>query len=414
MKIDFPIHLDSALRSLKGRTQILLKNSDQHFILGWDIENELKISQEKIDLTGVDEYIELNKGKHIFCLMSYDLKNSIETNLESSNEDKIEFPLLHFFTAKNCIVSNKNEIIYTGESGSEDLQKLLIKTEIPSPDNFESVELIAKTGREDYIQNVNYLLNEIQYGSIYEVNYCIQFYAENATIDSLESFLKLDQLAEAPFSVYFNNETHSILSASPERFLKKEGDKLISQPIKGTAKRDTDAEKDLALKNALKQNEKEVSENTMIVDLVRNDLSKIATKNSVNVDEYCEPYTFKTVHQLISTISCQVQPAKKFSDILQATFPMGSMTGAPKISAMNLIEKTENFKRGMYSGSIGVIFPNGDFDLNVVIRTILYNKKKETLSCSVGSAITIHCNPEQEYEECLLKLDALKKVLGGG
>ena len=200
-----------------------------------------------------------------------------------------------------------------------------------------------------------------------------------------------------------------IFSGSPERYIKKEGLKLISQPIKGTAKRGQSKEEDLRLKERLLADPKERAENVMIVDLVRNDLSKIARKNSVKVDELFGIYSFETVHQMISTISCEVEETTSFTDVLKATFPMGSMTGAPKHSAMKLIEKHENFKRGIYSGAIGYIAPNGDFDFNVVIRTLIYNRETKYLSCPVGGAITIQSSPEAEYEECNIKVQSILK-----
>jgi para-aminobenzoate synthetase component 1 len=145
----------------------------------------------------------------------------------------------------------------------------------------------------------------------------------------------------------------------------------------------------------------------MIVDLVRNDLSQIAAKDSVKVDELCAIYSFETVHQMISKISCELDNSVGFTAILEACFPMGSMTGAPKIAAMQQIEAHEDFKRGLYSGSIGLIEPNGDFDFNVVIRSLLYNRNSQYLSCAVGSAITIGANAEDEYQECLLKAEKL-------
>ena len=192
--------------------------------------------------------------------------------------------------------------------------------------------------------------------------------------------------------------------------MKKTGDKLMTQPIKGTAKRHTDKAEDELLKQALMADPKERAENVMIVDLVRNDLSKVATKNSVFVDELCGIYSFETVHQMVSTVSCQLKENTTIKEILRATFPMGSMTGAPKVSAMQLIEEFEDFKRGIYSGSIGYIDPQGDFDFNVVIRSLFYNKAKKTMTCDVGGAITIQSDPEKEYEECLTKV---KRILDG-
>ena len=222
--------------------------------------------------------------------------------------------------------------------------------------------------------------------------------------------LLLNKITQAPFSSFFHTGDYTVFCGSPERFLKREGNTLLSEPIKGTAKRGKTGEEDDKLKNDLINDPKERAENIMIVDLVRNDLSKIATKNSVTVNDLCKIHTFETVHQMISSISCEINENTPFIDIIKATFPMGSMTGVPKIRAMELIEEHESFKRGLYSGSIGYIKPNGDFDFNVVIRSLLYNKAKKLLSCSVGGAITDLSSPEKEYEECLTKV---QRILDG-
>jgi para-aminobenzoate synthetase component 1 len=199
---------------------------------------------------------------------------------------------------------------------------------------------------------------------------------------------------------------------SPERYLKKEGKTILSQPIKGTAKRYPDnPELDLKNLNALKDSEKERAENIMVVDLVRNDLSKICEHGSVHVDELCKVYSFPQVHQMISTVSGTLRDDVQFSDAVKATFPMGSMTGAPKKKVMELIERYEKSKRGLFSGSIGYITPYNDFDFNVVIRSVLYNAATRYLSFHTGSAITFSSDPEKEYEECLLKAAAIKKAL---
>ena len=255
------------------------------------------------------------------------------------------------------------------------------------------------------------MLEHIHKGTIYEANFCMEFYAENAKINPLEIYKKLNLISEPPFAVYFKNNSNFLLSASPERYLKKENLKIISQPIKGTSKRSFDLEEDEILKIELENNPKERSENIMIVDLVRNDLSRTAIKSSVNVEELCKIYTFKQVHQMISTIVSEVENTSSPVSILQTTFPMGSMTGAPKIAAMQIIEDLEETKRGLYSGTVGYFTPNGDFDFNVVIRSILYNSDNQYLSFSVGSAITSLSIPEMEYEECLLKAKALFEVL---
>jgi len=252
---------------------------------------------------------------------------------------------------------------------------------------------------------------DIQQGDIYEMNFCYELFNENVELDPFKTYQKLNELTNAPFSCFGNFDNKYILSASPERYIQKHGQQLISQPIKGTIGRGVDEKEDLKQIESLRENQKERSENIMIVDLVRNDLSRIAEKNSVKVDELCGIYTFATVHQMISSVSATIKPNISFIDILKATFPMGSMTGAPKIRAMELIEKYESTKRGVYSGCVGYIKPNGDFDFNVIIRTLLYNSKKKYLSCMVGGAITSKSNEKEEYQETLLKAEALLQAL---
>ena len=390
---------------------ILIKGEGPDFILGWNFTDELKVKDDRLDFSILDSFLGKHAGKFIFGCLTYDLKNSVEPTLTSSNSDLIEFPLIHFFVAAHVIEFKNNVWNFYGEGTKHAVEKLSERHEHKINAASNPVLLKEKTTKEVYIKMVNTIKSEIQYGNIYELNYCVSFEAEHIELNSQAVFHKLYSLTSAPFSVYLNTPEHSVLCASPERFLKKEGNKIISQPIKGTARRSQDETEDQQIKAELKSNPKERAENIMITDLVRNDLSKIAVKNSVNVDELCGVYTFKTVHQLISTISCDVLPEINFSSVIKAAFPMGSMTGAPKVSAMKIAEKTEQFKRGLYSGSIGFIRPNGDFDFNVVIRSILHSKKNKTVSCSVGSAITINSDPEKEYEECLLKLNALKKAL---
>ena len=273
------------------------------------------------------------------------------------------------------------------------------------------IKIQQRISKEAYLQKVTRMLEYIHHGDIYEANFCMEFFVKDATINPIEIYHKLNAISQPPFAVYFKNNHHFLMSASPERYLKKEGTKVISQPIKGTAKRNSYPILDEQSKVELENNPKERAENIMIVDLVRNDLSRTATKGSVEVEELCGIYTFKQVHQMISIIVSQVENTTSPIEIIKTTFPMGSMTGAPKISAMKIIEELEETKRGLYSGAIGYFSPEGDFDFNVVIRSILYNSKNQYLSFSVGSAITSEATPEGEYEECLLKAKAMFEVL---
>lgn len=349
----------------------------------------------------------------LFGYLSYDLKNDIEA-LQSNNFDGLEFPDLFFFQPKKLFLIKENqvEIQYLRMCDDEieaDFEEIVsIASIIHHP---SSINIKQRISKENYLSKVSKMLEHIHRGDIYEANFCMEFFAENAEIEPLEIYQKLNAISEPPFAVYFKNNFQYLLSASPERYLRKEGLKVISQPIKGTARRSFDLEQDEQLKSDLIQNEKERSENIMIVDLVRNDLSHTATKGSVQVEELCQIYTFKQVHQMISTIVSEVENTTSPIEILRTTFPMGSMTGAPKISAMQIIEALEETKRGLYSGAVGYFTPNGDFDFNVVIRSILFNSKNQYLSFSVGSAITSQAIPEMEYEECLLKAKAMFEVL---
>lgn len=350
----------------------------------------------------------------LFGYLSYDVKNDTE-ELQSNNFDGLAFPDVFFFQPKKLflIKGNQVEMQYLRMCDDEmeaDFSDIIL-SKICDSATLREITINQRISKENYLLKVSKMLEHIQRGDIYEANFCMEFYAENAKIDPLEIYHKLNTISEPPFAVYFKNQDHYLLSASPERYLRKEGTKVISQPIKGTSKRNENPILDEQLKSDLAQNEKERSENIMIVDLVRNDLSHTATKGSVQVEELCEVYTFKQVHQMISTIVSEVENTTSPVEIIRTTFPMGSMTGAPKISAMQIIETLEETKRGLYSGAVGYFTPNGDFDFNVVIRSILYNAKNEYLSFSVGSAVTSKAIPENEYEECLLKAKAMFEVL---
>jgi para-aminobenzoate synthetase component I len=361
----------------------------------------------------LQEFIDQNKGKYLFGYLSYDLKNDIE-NLSSANEDCVNFPDLHFWVPDVVIDLRKEHFNFLQGSKSVETFDFLNKViEEETDRNFHRFpyQFLPRIDKKTYIEKVNKLKSHIQRGDIYEVNFCQEYFAENVELNfELDTYFRLNELTKAPFSSYLHFGNHVVFCGSPERFIKRTDNKLISQPIKGTAPRSKDAIDDDRLKNELLNDPKERAENVMIVDLVRNDLSKIAKKNSVHVDELFGIYSFETVHQMISTISCEIESTLPFTEIIRATFPMGSMTGAPKYRAMELIEEHEDFKRGLYSGSIGYIAPNGDFDFNVVIRSLLYNREKQYLSCSVGSAITINSDPEKEYEECLVKI---QRILNG-
>ncbi len=389
-----------------------LNSNDGSGILTFGVDSEINISGVN-SLEKLQEFIDENKDSYIFGCLSYDLKNDIET-LNSANFDGLNFPDLHFWKPKYVVrLQKENYIFLQGEKNSEIFDFLNYFLEEETDANFHkfNIDFKSRTTKEDYIENVKKIKKSIQRGDVYEVNYCQEFYAENVEIKyPLDTYFKLNNISKAPFSGFLQLDDYLVFCGSPERYIQKKDNKLISQPIKGTAARSEDEAIDNQNKEVLERSPKERSENVMIVDLVRNDFSKIAQKGSVNVEELCKVYSFATVHQMISTIACEPKESTNFTDIIRATFPMGSMTGAPKVSAMELIEKHEDFKRGLYSGSIGYISPNGDFDFNVVIRSLIYNRKTNYLSCAVGGAITIQSDPEAEFEECQIKV---KKIMDG-
>jgi len=361
----------------------------------------------ELALAKLQVFLDENKGNFIFGCLNYNLKNEIEL-IQCKNDDPLRFPLVNFWIPEFVIkIENGSRHYLKGNktSESEELLNDFFNQDKKETLLSETIKFSARTNKENYLKNVVKIKSLLQQGEIYEMNYCQEYFAENIKINNpVELYFKLNNITKAPFSAFLNTENHQVFCGSPERFLQKKGNKLISQPIKGTAARGNSEKEDLANKETLQNKQKERSENIMIVDLVRNDFSKIAQKNSVKVDELCAIYSFETVHQMISTVSSEVKENTSFTDIIRATFPMGSMTGAPKLNAMKYIDELEDFSRGIYAGSIGYIEPNGDFDFNVIIRSLLFNKEDKYLSCAVGGAITILSEPEEEYAECQTKI----------
>ncbi len=354
----------------------------------------------------------------IFGYLSYDLKNDVEV-LTSQNDDGLGFSDLFFFQPKKLVFIEgaKARFEYLNLVSEEvekdfntilaiagDLEEMQVTKKPP-------IRIRMRIFKDEYFKRIDQMLAHIYRGDIYEANFCQEFYATDTEIDPFTTYKNLNAISKPPFAAFLKNNDTYVLCASPERYLNKEGTTITSQPIKGTAKRAEDLKEDALLKNELAKDEKERAENIMIVDLVRNDLSKSALKGSVTVRELCKVYTFEQVHQMISTISSEVAMDKNPVEIIKESFPMGSMTGAPKIAAMKIIEELEATKRGVYSGAIGYFSPSNDFDFNVVIRSILYNASEKYVSFSVGGAITAKASPEKEYEECLLKAKAMRQVL---
>ena len=362
----------------------------------------------------VDKFID-EAEDWLFGYITYDFKNNLE-DLKSENLDFLNFPELHFFCPEKIIFIKKNiiEFQYLENCKNEIEEDFLVLSKKTKPQfniSSQGIHIQMRVHKDAYFEKVKRLLTHIHRGDIYEVNFCQEFYSTESIIDPWSVYHKLNAISQSPFASFLRLGEKYLMCASPERYLKKERRKVVSQPIKGTAKRSTDPATDKNLKNELSINPKERAENIMITDLVRNDLSKSALKGTVAVEELCKVYTFEQVHQMISTVVCNISEDIKPTRLIRETFPMGSMTGAPKVSAMKIIEELEESKRGLYSGAVGYFTPNGDFDFNVVIRSILYDSTQKYVSYSVGSAITAQSIPEKEYEECLVKAKAMRNVL---
>ncbi|NND94893.1 MAG: anthranilate synthase component I family protein [Flavobacteriales bacterium] len=359
-------------------------------------------------------FLDKHSGKFVFTTLSYELKDDIES-LSSKNPGFIDFPVISLIVPKVVFIWELGELeVLELNDHSLDVQGLkkelldLHKThrKAKSKGDFESIS------KSEYLVELELIKNHIQRGDVYEINFCQQFKASKVQLDPWTCFQELNNKTKAPYSCHVRIGEHHLLCASPELFLEKQGNKITSKPIKGTRKRSQDLEEDKRLVEELQNDLKERSENIMITDLVRNDLSKTSLQGTVEVKELCEIYSFDTVHQMISTVCSEVGKATHAIDIIKSCFPMGSMTGAPKIRAMELIEHHEDFKRGIYSGSVGVFTPQRNFTLNVVIRSILYDEALHKASVAAGGAITDLSRPEEEYDECLLKARAMMDVLG--
>lgn len=389
------------------------KSAKSSMYYEYDFLAAIHSTGEILDLDELQNFC-TNHHEWLFGYLTYDLKNKIEV-LDSRNIDQLEFPELHFFIPEIVIYSKNSvvSVLYHDEKSKNRILDLITGIEENPLKNEKSdsqIGLNQRFSKEEYVNTVKRLKEHIQYGDIYELNFCQEFYTSR-DIDPLHTYKKLNEVSPTPFSCFYKTDDKFLFSASPERFLKKIKTKVISQPIKGTIKRGENDQDDDILKSQLLNDPKERAENVMIVDLVRNDLSRTAKKGSVFVEELYGIYSFKQVHQMISTVSSEVSKEVNIIEIIKNAFPMGSMTGAPKIKAMQLIEKYEKTKRGLYSGSVGYITPYNDFDFNVVIRSILYNQSKKYVSFTVGGAITSLSDPEKEYEECMVKAEAMVKAL---
>jgi len=352
----------------------------------------------------------LQRKDWAYGYFSYDLKNEIQ-DLYSSNPSTIPVPHLAFSIPETIIKFENDALAINSYIDPDYIINDIKSTSISKSSDFALDVPRSGTTKQRYLQNVNKIKDAILEGEFYEMNYCIEYSINTDSYEPIQNYLKLNKLSPMPFSALMKSENKFLICASPERFLKKDGNKIISQPIKGTIRRSFDKAVDESLKSELRNSDKERAENLMIVDLVRNDLARTCKPGSVKVEELFGIYTFKRIHQMISTVSAVRDKNIAITEIIKNAFPMGSMTGAPKIRVMEEIEKLEETSRGLYSGSVGYFTPAGDFDFNVIIRSLVYDAEINQISFHVGSAITYDSDPEYEYHECLLKAEALFEAL---
>jgi para-aminobenzoate synthetase component 1 len=389
---------DNSVFCLLNSNQYQDDKSKYAFILGVGVADQIEIKEAENAFINLADFQKKHFGSFLFAALSYDLKNAIYPKLTSTNTPLQVSPLAHVFAAQSVYLSNHTN------ANSLPVKAL-------EANKIELNLLQASVSKQAYIDQVNQLKKYLRAGDIYEITYCIAFSLTDITLDPIALYTKLNSLSPMPFSALYKNDSQYVICASPERFLGKRAQRIFSQPIKGTRKRNEDPVLDEQEKLILQNDPKEIAENVMIVDLVRNDLTKSAKLGTIKVSELFGIHTFANLHQMISTVEAELKADCSIFECIQNAFPMGSMTGAPKLRAMEIIEEVENTKRGLYSGSIGYIDTIGDFDFNVIIRSIIYDKNAKTLSFQVGSAITLDADPEKEYDECLLKAESILKAL---
>lgn len=406
------------------KSQLLLWANQFHYFTAYD-SNSHSDAYTKYDfLIAIDtlntyvekfdnqSFKEWKQSDFVCSIMSYEM-NHQSLNISNNNDTFIDFPS-YFFYKPRYIIYIKEGRIYINRNYPEAIEMLdqISKFNVESSYRIPKIEFKTDISEEKYIHTVNQIQDKILEGAFYELNYCIDFKAQTAEMDAIHTFIQLNEIAQTPMAALVKMGKKWILSFSPERFVAKRGKTLIAQPIKGTARRHTDTLDDERVKLALEQSEKERAENSMIVDLMRNDLTLYAKTGSIHVPEYCNIYSFKYVHQMISTIEATLENEENAIDALMQCIPAGSMTGAPKKNVMKYIDTFETFKRSMYAGNIGYFDTDGDFDSNVVIRSIYYDEKHKKANFSVGSAITTQSIAIEEYKECLLKAQFLLKAFG--
>lgn len=357
----------------------------------------------------------------------YDLKNFVE-EIPDIAVDDLKLPdcyigfydtLLIFDNFEGClyIVANCLQGKFSRPNrlkAKESIQKIkkIISKGTPSNAKYRlknnGFNITSNFCKKDYIHAINRIKRYIEEGDIYQVNLSQRF-STDISYNPIDIYERLRHVNPAPFAAYLNFDKFQVISASPERFLKMDGNFIQTRPIKGTRPREKDLGKDNLMKYELLQSKKDRAELLMIIDLERNDLSRVCRFNSIKVPALFELETFPTLHHLVGTVEGILKKGRDHIDCLMASFPGGSITGAPKIMAMKIIEELEPTKRGLYTGSIGYIGLDRKSDLNIAIRTILTVGKKAYFHA--GGGIVIDSDPQKEYVETLDKAKALFKAL---
>lgn len=352
----------------------------------------------------------------IFGHLTYDFKNTLEPRLSSRHDDKIGFATSFFYQPEIvAYVPHDSTTLYLSVAGKERADTILeqilhAEMEVVDKGTILPSEWQYRFTKEEYLHTIERLRHHIEEGDFYEINFCTDAYTEQGNIDATYTFSRFNAVNPSPFAALYRNHSSWLLCSSPERFLYRDEDSIISQPIKGTKKRGEDETTDIYLKQALLHDEKERAENIMIVDLVRNDLARSCLPGTISVPELLGTYSFPQVHQLISTVTGKVRTETGNKEIIHNAFPMGSMTGVPKVMVMEITDRYERSRRGIYAGTVGYITPEGNFDFNVVIRSLMYNEETGYLSYHTGGAITYDSDPVAEWEETRLKAQAMEQI----
>ncbi|MCX7694655.1 MAG: aminodeoxychorismate synthase component I [Caloramator sp.] len=382
-----------------------------------DYGDRIEIVKEP-PLKVLDEIIKGNKGLGtglvfdggLVGYLSYDFGEEI-MGIKSKDNSPIQIPSIYFeYFEDFIVVDNRNNLTYVVTDDNGIINKIKDINYVEPKEDID-VNLKSNFEFEEYCRAVERVREYIRCGDVYQVNISQQFYGRGK-LNPIYIYSKFRRANYGPYNALIRVEDKYILSTSPEQFLRKRGDLITTRPIKGTVKKVEDKKENERLKRELYQSEKCRSELLMIIDLERNDLSRICIPGTVRVESLFDVEEYSTVNHLVSTIKGNLLENVGFKEIIEAMFPGGSITGAPKLRSMEVINEIEKVNRGIYTGSIGYISNNGNMDFNIAIRTAVMDK--ESIIYNVGGGIVWDSNPEDEYEETLHKGRAIYNSLVKG